>query len=312
MTVFRLSSNSGSGWTNFSAFGITGRPTSHPGGGLELLVPMVGFLSIIALGFFLGMRHATDPDHVVAVATIVSRQRNMSRAALIGAFWGLGHTLTILVVGTAIILFNVVIPTRIGLSMELSVGIMLIILGIANVVSFLRAIPLSSSDALDGNLAAPPQIHSHPHSHGDYIHTHGHPHAPESYPHNPERTPLAFLDLVLSRSHFYQHLRPLVVGIVHGLAGSAAIALLVLATIRNTRWALVYLLVFGVGTIAGMMVITMSLASTLKVAAARSDYIAGKLGMAAGLLSLAFGFFVVYQIGFVNGLFTTHPMWTPK
>jgi sulfite exporter TauE/SafE len=165
---------------------------------------------------------------------------------------------------------------------------------------------------LDGNLAAPPQIHSHPHSHGDYIHTHGHPHAPESYPHNPERTPLAFLDLVLSRSHFYQHLRPLVVGIVHGLAGSAAIALLVLATIRNTRWALVYLLVFGVGTIAGMMVITMSLASTLKVAAARSDYIAGKLGMAAGLLSLAFGFFVVYQIGFVNGLFTTHPMWTPK
>lgn len=273
---------------------------------------MISFLSIIALGFFLGMRHATDPDHVVAVATIVSRQRNLSRAALIGAFWGLGHTLTILVVGTAIILFNIVIPTRIGLSMELSVGIMLIILGIANVVSFLRAIPLSSSDALEGNLADPAQIHSHPHSHGDYIHTHGHTHAPESHPHNHERTPLAFLDRTLARSHVYQHLRPLAVGIVHGLAGSAAVALLVLATIRNTRWAIVYLLVFGVGTIAGMMVITMSLASTLKVAAARSHYIADKLGMAAGLLSLAFGFFVVYQIGFVNGLFTTHPMWTPK
>jgi high-affinity nickel-transport protein len=116
----------------------------------------------------------------------------------------------------------------------------------------------------------------------------------------------------LSRFHFYQHLRPLAVGVIHGLAGSAAVALLVLATIRNPRWAVVYLLVFGIGTIAGMMVITMSLASTLKVAADRSHYIAGKLGMAAGLLSLTFGVFVVYQIGFVNGLFTAHPMWIPK
>lgn len=311
MTVSMFSSKTGPGWTNFSAFWNHGSLNFALRRRFRIVCPMI-FLSIIALGFFLGMRHATDPDHVVAVATIVSRQRNISRAALIGAFWGLGHTLTILVVGTAIILFNIVIPARIGLSMELSVGIMLIILGIANVVSFLRAIPLSLSDATKGNLADPAPIHSHPHSHGDYIHTHGHTHDPGSHPHHPERTPLAFLDRVLAPSHFYQHLRPLVVGIVHGLAGSAAVALLVLATIRNTRWAIVYLLVFGVGTIAGMMVITMSLASTLKVAATRSHYIAGKLGMAAGLLSLAFGFFVVYHIGFVDGLFTTHPMWTPK
>src|ERR1043166_9269870 len=93
---------------------------------------MINFLSIVAIGFFMGVRHATDPDHVIAVTTNVSRQKKVSRAALTGAFWGLGHTLTIFVVGAAIILFGVVIPARIGLSMELSVALMLIILGAMN------------------------------------------------------------------------------------------------------------------------------------------------------------------------------------
>jgi high-affinity nickel-transport protein len=258
------------------------------------------------------MRHATDPDHVVAVATIISRQRDISRAALVGAFWGLGHTVTILVVGTCIILFNLVIPTRIGLSMELTVGIMLIILGLANIVSFLRAVPALSANSPDHDSRGHDLLHSHAHSHGDYMHTHHHTHDPEVHPQRPDATPVAVIDGALSRFRFYKHLRPLAVGVIHGLAGSAAVALLVLATIRNTHWAIIYLLVFGVGTIAGMMVITVSLASTLKVAAGRSQPIAAKLGMAAGLLSLVFGFFVVYQIGFVNGLFTARPMWTPK
>src|SRR3981189_1093126 len=102
---------------------------------------MIPFFSIMAVGFFLGMRHATDPDHVIAVSTIVSRQPKLARAALIGAFWGLGHTVTIFVVGTAIILFNLTIPARIGLRMELSVGLMLIVLGILNVTSFFRSLP---------------------------------------------------------------------------------------------------------------------------------------------------------------------------
>src|ERR1700681_3876094 len=84
------------------------------------------------LGFFLGMRHATDPDHVIAVTTIVSRQRSIRQAALIGALWGLGHTITIFVVGSAIILFGLVIPARVGLTMEFSVGLMLILLGVLN------------------------------------------------------------------------------------------------------------------------------------------------------------------------------------
>jgi high-affinity nickel-transport protein len=293
---------------------------------------MITFLSIIAVGFFLGMRHATDPDHVIAVATIVSRQRNLTRAAMIGAFWGLGHTVTIFVVGAGIILFNLVIPVRVGLGMELSVGIMLVVLGIANVAAFLRSIPDSPLDSRElerqevlGREQEEDQegdtdhedlpritVHSHAHSHGDYVHSHRHRHAPELHPHAPDRTPLAFLDRMLVGFGAYQHLRPLAVGIVHGLAGSAAVALLVLTTIRNAHWAIAYLLVFGAGTIAGMMVITMSLASTLKVAADRSRFVARKLGMASGLLSLAFGIFVVYQIGFVSGLFTVHPVWTPK
>lgn len=268
---------------------------------------MIGFFSILAVGFFLGMRHATDPDHVIAVSTIVSRQPKLSKAALIGAFWGLGHTVTIFVVGTAIILFDLSIPARIGLSMELSVGIMLIVLGVVNVASFFRSIP----DAPADNHPAEP-VHSHHHSHGDSIHNHPHKHQPEVHPHASDHTPVAFLDRLLGRSGWYQHIRPLAIGIVHGLAGSAAVALLVLATIQNPRWAIAYLLVFGVGTIAGMMIITMSLASAIKVVGARSRTISRRLAIASGVLSLAFGCLVVYQIGFVNRLFTNNPVWTPK
>ena len=131
---------------------------------------MLTLLSIIAIGFFLGMRHATDPDHVIAVTTIVSRQRNLGRAALIGVFWGLGHTLTIFAVGSAIILFNLVIPARIGLSMELSVAVMLILLGVWNVVSFLRAVPAEAV-----------QVHSHAHSHDGHVHSHEHVHISETH-----------------------------------------------------------------------------------------------------------------------------------
>src|ERR1700726_4010866 len=99
---------------------------------------MITLLSIIALGFFLGMRHATDADHVIAVTTIVSRQRSIRSAALIGVLWGLGHTITIFLVGTAIILFSVVIPVRVGLTMELSVSLMLILLGALNLTGAMR------------------------------------------------------------------------------------------------------------------------------------------------------------------------------
>ena len=268
---------------------------------------MISLLSIIAVGFFLGMRHATDPDHVIAVTTIVSGQPNLRQAALTGTFWGVGHTLTIFVVGAAIILFNLVIPARVGLSMELSVGLMLIVLGLMNVASFLRSMPATALHTQEGVQV----IHSHPHSHGDYIHSHAHRHAPEAHSHTPEQTPLGSLDRAFSEIGVYQYVRPLIVGVVHGLAGSAAITLLVLTTIHDSRWAIAYLLVFGIGTIAGMMLITMSISSTFRFVG--SNYLfSRRLGMASGLLSLLFGLVLAYQICLVNGLFTSHPQWTPR
>ena len=142
---------------------------------------MTNFLAILALGFFLGMRHATDPDHVIAVTTIVSRHRRAGSAALIGALWGVGHTLTILIVGGGIILFRWVIPIRVGLSMEFSVGLMLIVLGIMNLTGILQLIAESRTTTREGHSGH----HSHPHPHGDYVHTHPHGHDPEAHPHDP-------------------------------------------------------------------------------------------------------------------------------
>jgi len=270
---------------------------------------MINFLSIIALGFFLGMRHATDPDHVIAVSTIVSREHEIGKSAWIGVFWGIGHTLTIFAVGAAIILFDVAISPRIGLSMELAVGLMLILLGIISVVSFFRELPLSSARA---GAAPPPEevIHSHEHSHGDYVHTHPHSHGPQAHVHAGQNS-VAWFDRVFLRFTLYRPLRPLMIGIVHGMAGSAAVALLVLATIRDPRWAVVYLLVFGIGTIAGMMVITMSIASTFRLARGKQIFLQ-RLAMASGVLSLGFGIFVAYHIVVVNGLLSAHPQWVPR
>lgn len=268
---------------------------------------MASFLSIIAFGFFLGMRHATDPDHVIAVTTIVTRQRQLTRAALTGAFWGVGHTLTIFVVGAIIILFDVVIPTRIGLSMEFSVALMLIFLGIMNVAAFMRSARSFAAKATSSEV-----LHAHPHAHGDYVHTHAHGHAPEAHPHRSDRTPLAVLDRLFGKLALYRPVRPFIVGVVHGLAGSAAVALLVLATIPNPRWAVIYLLVFGAGTVGGMMLITMSIASVFTFMGKGRQNFSHRLGLVSGLLSLAFGILLVYQIGFAGGLFTHHPHWTPR
>jgi ABC-type nickel/cobalt efflux system permease component RcnA len=271
---------------------------------------VIGLLSIIALGFFLGMRHATDPDHVVAVSTIVSRHRSMKHAAVIGGLWGVGHTLTILLVGGGIILFGWVIPPRIGLSMEFSVGLMLILLGVLNLTGFLQWVTDNIAPPQDGHGHAG-TLHSHAHSHGDYVHTHPHKHDPEAHPHDPTRTPVSWFDRHFGRLGLYHAVRPLVVGLVHGLAGSAAVALLVLATIRNPKWAAAYLLLFGVGTIAGMMLITGVMGAPFAYAKSRSRLSNG-LRIASGLISFGFGLFIVYQIGFVSGLFTNHPHWTPR
>jgi len=273
-------------------------------------------LAILAIGFFLGMRHATDPDHVIAVSTIVSRERSIPRAGLIGALWGCGHTLTIVAVGAAILLFGLVIPPRVGLTLEFSVGLMLILLGVLNLAGAMKWLSEKFSPAH-------PRVsgeHAHIHGHGSGVHFHWHSHAPGKDHHGESLAPPRWftrggakgLRATLERLGLFHALRPLLVGIVHGLAGSAAVALLVLSTIRQPEWAVLYLLIFGVGTIAGMMLITSALALPIGFAGYKFDLLNRGLVTASGLVSLCFGLFVCYQIGYVDGLFTGHPIWMPS
>jgi high-affinity nickel-transport protein len=248
-------------------------------------------LSVVALGFVLGMRHATDADHVMAVMTIVSRQRSLKPAACVGALWGVGHTLTVVLVGSVIILFNLAIPDHLGLAMELGVGLMLIVLGLTTVAGSARAV-----SAPDGPRSAPAVVHTHPHSHGDYVHTHPHGHEPERHPHAPDDTPLARLDRLFGRLGAYQALRPLVVGIVHGLAGSAAVVLLVLAAIRDAQWAIAYLLVFGLGTITGMVLLTTIVAVPFVYTSRQFLVLNRRAQLATGLLSVALGVLLSYRL----------------
>jgi high-affinity nickel-transport protein len=234
-------------------------------------------LSLLALGFFLGMRHATDADHVVAVSTIVAREKRLGAACLLGAVWGIGHTVTIFLVGVAIIFLHIVIPARVGLSMEFAVGLMLVLLGALNLAG--RGL---------GALA------SAEHEHDGSRHTHA----------------LTF-GWLESPGHF-QLWRSLAIGLVHGLAGSAAVALLVLATIQEPRAAVVYLLVFGAGTLAGMLVISAAMESSMLFLVRHGLAFERALTVGTGVLSLVFGAWVVYHIGFVDGLFLTSPHWTPQ
>lgn len=264
---------------------------------------MFSFAAILALGFLLGMRHATDPDHVVAITTIVTKQQGVARAGIIGALWGLGHTFTIFVVGTIIILFQVTFSPRVGLSLELAVAAMLILLGILNLTGTLRW--------MQDRFTPKPQL-------------------PDTT-NNPDECPAGtqlyesaattklkstaskhWLNKMTQALGLYNILRPLAIGIVHGLAGSAAVALLVMTTIRDPWWAITYLFLFGVGTIAGMMIITALLSLPFAFTTRKFSGLNRGMAVASGLLSLGFGLFLSYQIGFVEGLFTTHPQWTPR
>lgn len=212
---------------------------------------MLDTLTPILLGALLGLRHATDADHVVAVTTIVARQRSWIQAARIGAVWGVGHSLTLFLLGGAIIGFRLVIPPRIGLGLEFAVALMLIGLGYAN----LRQ--------RDEDRA--PSLH-----------------------------------------------RPFWIGVVHGLAGSAAVALLVLSTIREPFAATAYLVMFGLGTILGMMIVTLLLAAPTVYAGARVARMQGGVRIAAGALSIVFGMLLARELIVDGGLFSAVPTWDPR
>jgi hypothetical protein len=275
-------------------------------------------LGLAILGLLLGIRHSTDPDHVIAVTAILTRERRLATAARIGIVWGLGHTLTVLAVGAAIIFLKIHIPVRIGLGMEFAVALALILLGLPSALELCRRIGARIGwSATDGEPASvpPPVVHSHSHTHDGLAHSHWHVHA-----HNPpvgdaganppsHRRHVPQPGLILPRLGAR---RPLVksfaVGLVHGLAGSAAIALLVLSAIPQPPWAAAYLVVFCVGVIIGMALITTAIGAPFIYASNRIANINHSLAFASGLLSFGFGLFLAFQIGIVDGLFGAVPL----
>ena len=267
-------------------------------------------LAIALLGLVLGMRHATDPDHVIAVTAILSREHRLAAATRVGVIWGLGHTLTVLLVGAAIIIFKIAIPTRLGLAMEFAVAVVLIMLGAGSAAGLVR----SAATRMRGGSSDGLVVHAHAHSHGDEMHQHPHLHVhahevAEDAAHEDHRIPADALPSFAARRPLA---RSFAVGLVHGLAGSAAIALLVLSAIPQPLWATLYLAIFCVGTIIGMGLITTAIATPFMVASRRASWIRQGLVTGSGLLSFGFGLFLAYQIGIVDHLFSTAPIWIPQ
>lgn len=297
---------------------------------------MLTLLSLLAVGFALGMRHAMDADHVLAVTTIVTRERSLRAAAGIGLLWGIGHSLTVFAVGSAILAMGLVIPERFGMAMEFAVGMMLVVLGAMTLWTLWRdmctggvvTLPGAmgtheahyvglSARALAGAATGAPAraavrygaiaqagrsgAHAHVHAHGDTMHTHSHRHG-GGHGHGEFATVLGRLDRWFGRLTPYQVLRPILIGVVHGLAGSAGVALLVVTGVGDTLRGVAYLAVFGAGTTVGMMAITLLIAAPLATAGGRSAVLGLVLRFAAGWLSLAVGLFLMYRIGYVEGL----------
>jgi high-affinity nickel permease len=208
----------------------------------------VEWITVMLFGLLLGMKHATDADHVVALTTIVSKKPKFNQAAMVGIIWGLGHTIAIVIMGFIIIYMKVKIPPNLEASFEVGVGIMIILLGVLSLRQLLHK---------------------------------------KEYAAVVEEKPAALLHR--------RDLQSLMVGLVHGLAGSAAVALLVLNTIETINLAVLYLLIFGVGTIAGMMIIS-SFISLAYIFTKRSTVMYRTLCFSTAAFSIVFGLIYIFPI----------------
>ena len=232
----------------------------------------VGFLSVLIFGFLMGIKHAIEPDHIIAVSTIASQSKKIGRSALAGVFWGIGHTTTLFILGITLILLKSQIPEVWAMSLEFLVGIMLVYLGMDSLVRIRKE-----------------KIHAHVHPHRDgSVHNHFHSHG-------------------TSAAHEHQHknvsyYKSATIGFIHGLAGSAAMILLTMETVQTVWQAATYIIVFGLGTVCGMLLFTTVLAIPF-VMSTRNTGVHFWLARVTGAISICFGLYYMYQLGVVEGLF---------
>ncbi len=206
----------------------------------------------IVLGLLVGLRHAFEPDHLTAVSTLVSESHSPRQGVWLGALWGLGHTISLVVVGVMLTLIGATLPERVGVVFELGVAAMLLFLGARSIAIAVRA--------------APDEMHVHSHSHAPF-HVHG---------------------SILSLRRDRRRWRPLAVGLVHGLAGSGALTALVFTQLPGTTARIVYMTLFGAGSIVGMAIAS-GVAGVALQLIARSGTVRQRIGFATGILSIVVG-----------------------
>lgn len=246
---------------------------------METSFTSIGVFALLALGLVFGLKHATEVDHVVAVSTIVSEHRNVFRSALVGGLWGVGHTASLMIVGVLVLVFRVAIPQRVANWLEFGVALMIIALGVLAITRVLR----KRAD-----------IHLHRHSHDGQSHVHVHFHE-QGTEHASALSP----DASSTRhSHAIARIgfKPLLVGAMHGLAGSAALTLLVLTQIQSISLGLLYLGLFGLGSTAGMLLMSGLIGLPFALSGRRLTSINYGLQTAAGTLSIAFGLWYAYAV----------------
>jgi ABC-type nickel/cobalt efflux system permease component RcnA len=235
--------------------------------------------ALLGLGLVFGLKHATEADHIVAVSSIVSEQRSLLRSALVGALWGIGHTASLIVVGIIVLALRVTVPESVASWLEFGVALMIIALGASALLRALRR-------------RADVHLHQHKHDGVSHVHVHFHEQGTEH------------TGTVAAHSHAVSRIgfKPLLVGAMHGLAGSATLTLLVLTQINSTALGLLYLTVFGIGSIFGMLLMSGLIGLPFALSARRFNGVHYSLQTIAGALSIVFGLWYAYETGIASGL----------
>jgi len=227
--------------------------------------------SLLIVGFLIGMRHALDADHVAAVASLASRQQTLKQAMHQGMAWGLGHTITLFFIGSLLLWMDTVVPEVLARLLEFLVGAMLVLLGSDVLIRVIRE-----------------KIHFHKHRHGAQVHFHAHSHANEgAHKNSPHQH--------LHRAKF--PLRFLFVGLMHGMAGSAALILLTLETIHSPWQGMLYILLFGTGSMLGMAVLSIAIAIPLRTSAQGLTWLHNGLQAVIGIFTLGLGVSIMINVG---------------